>query len=205
MYFAEGVITTLVSLGTLKNLKCLPENFPCPATKGASSLTESDNRDGEEEEIIRVRQPTPAWPDQIPYPPTEENIQKLKAWFIKESSSSSFNITSAPLAKMVGPPMKIHLDPEARPVAIHKPIPIPHDWQDTVKEEGERDIQLDIIDRVPMGVPTTWHFTMVVVVKKSGKPCRTVDLSPLNKHCLCETFAFYKSPRQGDLQDIVHA
>ena len=28
---------------------------------------------------------------------------------------------------------------------------------------------------------------MVVVAKKSGKPRRTVDLSPLNKHCLRET------------------
>ena len=38
-----------------------------------------------------------------------------------------------------------------------------------------------------MGVPTTWQSRMVVVAKKSGKPRRTVDLSPLNKHCLRET------------------
>ena len=48
-------------------------------------------------------------------------------------------------------------------------------------------MSLEILEKVPMGVPTTWQSRMVVVSKKSGKSRRTVDLSPLNKHCLRET------------------
>ena len=83
--------------------------------------------------------------------------------------------------------MKIHLDPEARPIAGHKPIPIPFHWQETVKAELDRDCELGILEEVPMGTPTVWQSHMVVVPKKSGKPRRRVDLAPLNKHCLRET------------------
>ena len=83
--------------------------------------------------------------------------------------------------------MKIHIDPEAIPVAAYKPIPIPHHWQKIVKSKLDRDCELGIIEEVPVGVPTKWQLRMVVVAKKSGKPRRTVDLSPLNKHCLRET------------------
>ena len=38
-----------------------------------------------------------------------------------------------------------------------------------------------------MGVSTRWQSRMAVVAKKSGKPRRMVDLSPLNKQCLMET------------------
>ena len=75
--------------------------------------------------------------------------------------------------------MKIHVDPNAKPIAVHKPIPIPHHWQEQVKKDLDRDMKLGIIEKVPMGVPNTWQSRMVMVAKKSGKPRRTVDLSPL--------------------------
>ena len=80
----------------------------------ASSLTESDDRDKDDEEEVEVRerQPTPDCPNQLPFPATEKNVPKLKAWLIKEFGNSSFNILSAPLAKMLGPPMKIHIYPD---------------------------------------------------------------------------------------------
>ena len=65
--------------------------------------------------------------------------------------------------------------------------PFPHHWQFQVKADLDSNVMLGILEKVPMGVPTTWQSRMVVVAKKSGKPRRTVDLSPLNKHCLRET------------------
>ena len=50
MYFAEGVVNTLISLEALKNLGIVLHNFPCPYLETASSLTDRDDRDGEEEE-----------------------------------------------------------------------------------------------------------------------------------------------------------
>ena len=83
--------------------------------------------------------------------------------------------------------MKIIVDPNANPIVVHKPIPISHHWHEQVKKALDRDMKLGIIEKVPMGVPTTWQSRMVMVAKKSGKPRRTVDLFPLNKHCLRET------------------
>ena len=77
---------------------------------------------------------------------------------------------------MSDPFMKIHVDPNAKPIAVHKPIPIPHHWQEQVKKDLDRDMKLGIIEKVPMGVPNTWQSRMVMVAKKSGKPRRTVYL-----------------------------
>ena len=93
LYFAEGVNAMMVSLRALKNLGCVPEHWPLPASH-VYGLTEEDNKDKEEEkeEVIVTRQPTPNRPSQPPFPFTEENIPKLKEWLVKvfSASSSSF-------------------------------------------------------------------------------------------------------------------
>ena len=43
LYFAEGILNTLVSLTALKNLGCVSKNFPYPDVETASSLTEKDD------------------------------------------------------------------------------------------------------------------------------------------------------------------
>ena len=58
-----------------------------------------------------------------------------------------------------------------------------------------RDERLGVIERVPHGEPTTWCHRMVITRKHNGRPRRTVDLSPLNRHCLRETHGV-RSPFQ---------
>merc|ERR1712082_103161 len=66
LYFVEGILNTLVSLTALKNLGCVSRNFPYPDMETASSLTESDDRDDEEEyekeKIVTPRDKTPDRP-----------------------------------------------------------------------------------------------------------------------------------------------
>ena len=170
IYFADGVVTTLVSLGALKNLKCVPENFPLPPSDTASSLPERDEEEYEEDkQEAKPSQPTPNWPQELPFSATMENVPKLKAWLINKFPDSRFNTSSVPLAMMTGYPMKIHIDDKVYPVAIHKPIPIPHHWQAEVKAQLNRDEELGIIEQVPMGIPTRWQSRMVVMAKKNGK------------------------------------
>ena len=102
LYFAEGVNTTLVTLRALKNLGCVPEHWPLPASQ-AFGFTERDDWD-EEEELIIPRQPTPDRPCQPPFPCTEENIPKLKEWLTKQFSSSSLNTMSAQWPRCQVPP-----------------------------------------------------------------------------------------------------
>lgn len=79
------------------------------------------------------------------------------------------------------------LDPVAQPVAHHNPIPVPIYWRDEVKAGLDRDVRLGVIEPVPVGTPVTWCHRMVICPKKSGKPRRTVDLQPLNRHAVRET------------------
>ena len=59
---------TLVSLRALKNLGCVPEHWPLPASH-VYGLTEEDDKDEEEkEEVIVPRQPTSDRPSQPPFP-----------------------------------------------------------------------------------------------------------------------------------------
>jgi len=46
---------------------------------------------------------------------------------------------------------------------------------------------MGVIERVPFGEPVEWCHRMVMTRKHDGSPRRTVDLSPLNKHCQRET------------------
>ena len=59
LYFAEGVITTLVSLRALKNLGCVPEHWPLPAAHAYEVTEKVDVEDDDEDEVIGPRQPTP--------------------------------------------------------------------------------------------------------------------------------------------------
>jgi len=88
---------------------------------------------------------------------------------------------------MNGPLLKLMVDPDTEPVAVHTPVPVPIYWQKQVKAGLDRDVRLGVIEPVPIGESVTWCHRMVVCAKKDGSPRRTVDLQPLNAHALCET------------------
>nr|KAG5706167.1 hypothetical protein BaRGS_025789 [Batillaria attramentaria] len=134
------------------------------------------------------RQLPPPPPTSLPFPATEENRERLEQWLLDYYKSSSFNVCEhQPLPKMSGPPIRLMVDPDARPVAHHNPIPVPVHWQDDVKAGLDQGVRLGVIEPVPIGTPVTWCHKMVVCPKKSGKPRRTVDLQPLNRHATRET------------------
>ena len=129
----------------------------------------------------------PERPTAIPILPSDENIPQLESWLLSHFSKSTFDITSKPLPQMSGKPQKFHLVENALPYAAHSPIPIPHHWKEEIKTQLETDVEMGILQKVPVGEPTEWCMRMVVVAKKDGKPRRTVDFQPINKFCLRET------------------
>ena len=60
----------------------------------------------------------------------------------------------------------------------------------------DRDVELGIIEKVPVGEAVEWCSRMVTVRKKDGSPRITVDYQPLNKQCLRET---YPNPQPFDI------
>ncbi len=136
------------------------------------------------------RSAPPQRPTKLPFPCTPENNDRMKAWLLERYASSTFNTCPhRALPCMAGPPVEIHVDPNATPKACHKPTSIPVHWQQKVYEDLLRDEALGVVERVPYGEPVTWCHRMVVTRKHDGSPRRTVDLSPLNKFCQRETFA----------------
>ncbi|XP_043204419.1 uncharacterized protein LOC122371791 [Amphibalanus amphitrite] len=134
------------------------------------------------------RQTPPPKPTELPMPATESNVDALRQWLADYYSASTFNTCEhQPLTPMDGPPLRIMLRPDAEPVAHHKAIPVPLHWQTEVKAALDRDVQLGVIEPVPIGEPVTWCHRMVVVSKKSGSPRRCVDLQPLNRCAARET------------------
>ena len=118
-----------------------------------------------------------------------ENNVKMRDWLLEEFGSSTFNTCPhRPLPCMSGPPVEMHIKDNVTPKAVHKAVPVPVHWQEQVLADLRRDEKLGVIEKVPYGEPVTWCHRMVVTRKHDGSPRRTVDLSPLNKHCERETF-----------------
>ena len=45
-------------------------------------------------------------------------------------------------------PLPLHVDPDTRPVAVHKPALVPIHWQDKVYADLERDVRIGVLERV---------------------------------------------------------
>ena len=84
-------------------------------------------------------------------------------------------------------PLQLHIDPKAKPVAVHKPALVPIHWQDKVYSDLERDYQIGVLEKVSQNTPTIWCSRMVVTSKADSTPRRTVDLQPLNGHSVHQT------------------
>ena len=125
----------------------------------------------------------------LPFECTPANNSKMEEWLLHRFASSTFNTCPhRPLPCMTGPPVEIHLEDGVIPRAVHTAAPVPIHWQEQVLSDLKRDEALGVIERIPYGEPVSWCHRMVVTRKHNGTPSRTVDLSPLNKHCKRETF-----------------
>jgi hypothetical protein len=72
----------------------------------------------------------------LPCDPTIENLSILKQFILDRFSSSAFNVCehqSLPL--MSGSePLRLHVDPAAKPTAIRTPSQVPLAWHASVRE-----------------------------------------------------------------------
>ena len=55
---------------------------------------------------------------------------------------------------MVGPPVAFHVAKDAKPVQLTTPAPVPLHWQEKVRQDLDRDVNLGVLERVPYGEPT---------------------------------------------------
>lgn len=179
VYFVRSAKDLYLSLGACKGLGLVPEDFPRHTQMVGAACSEQSQGN----ETYQV----PPRPNDMPYPPLEENIARLEGWLLKHFSSTTFNTSRSPLPVMAGPPHHIHLIPGATPHACHTPASVPKHWEVEVKAQLDEDVRRGVIEPVPAGEATDWCARMVVVAKKNGQPRRTVDFQRLNACCKRET------------------
>ena len=85
------------------------------------------------------------------------------------------------------PPLELFIDREAKP-ACHKPSKVPIHFKKIVEDELRRDVKLGVLEEVPPNTPTTWCSRMCIQTKKNGKPRRVIDLQPVSKHAVRQTY-----------------
>ena len=72
-------------------------------------------------------------------------------------------------------PLQLFVDPNVKPVAIHKEAIIPIHLNARVKADQNRDVRLGILEKVNINSLVKWLSRMLVMMKKDGSPRRIID------------------------------
>ena len=188
VYITDDATKMFLSREACVALQLISHDFPTVGDIALNTISDSETKHELAPCGCPRRKLPPPIPTELPFPPTEENRPKLEQHLRDLYKGSTFNVCPHQcLPRMSGPPMRLMIDETATPVAHHTPVPVPLHWHAEVKAGLDQDVRLNVIEPVPVGEPVTWCHRMVVCAKKSGKPRRTVDLQPLNKHALRET------------------
>ena len=194
VYVSPDVKGFYLSNDVMKQLLIVPLNFPCVG--GAAEIdTLQDSVD--EPCTCPKRTLPPGLPSKLPFAPVPENIPKMLEYLLNRYGPSTFNDCPHHLIpKIPGPPISIHVDPNATPVSCNVPVQVPLHYLDEVERMLKQDEAMGVISKVPHNVPTKWCHRMLVREKEnSGKLRKVIDLSPLNKHTIREVHAM-RSPFQ---------
>ena len=184
-YVCQNVENTYLSKTAMKDLGIVPKKL-----EPTVSACEEDDGNGNACNCPRRGEPPPPCPDSLPdgLLDSEENIPKIKNWLLKMFADTAFNTCEhQPLPLMTGEPLRIYVDPNAKPVAVHNPASIPIHWRNQVKEDLDRDVRIGVLEKVPVNTPSVWCSRMVVTSKANGTPRRTVDMQRLNKWSVRQT------------------
>ena len=191
VYVSRSIGKAFLCREALIALGAISQDFPAvPTVQPMSAVASAADETSQRCSCPQRSQQPPPLPDELPdhITPSEENVPVLKEWLLNYYASTTFNTCEhQTLPMMSGEPLQLHVDPKAKPVAIHKPALVPLHWQDQVYKDLERDVKLGVLERVAPNTPTTWCFRMVVTAKSDGTPRRTVDLQPLNRHSVRQT------------------
>ena len=169
MYFAKNTRGCLLSEKALRDLHILPKQFPSVVHSAVSRTFVPDGPKAKCGCLKRC--PPPNLPTMLPFPATTKRIPDLDKFIRCFFMASAFNsCTHQPLPAMTGEEMTVTLRKDAKPFAVHCPIPIPLHWESEVLAQIWNDVALGIIEPVPSTTPTVWCSRMVVIPKKEGTP-----------------------------------
>ena len=151
IYVSSKISKAFLCREALTELGSIPANFPAvPVRWPKDSLASAvDMEDARCSCPQRSPQP-PELPTHLPdgIPATNEHVPALKQWLLDYYAASTFNnCEHQHLPMMKCEPLQLHVDPNAKPVAVHKPALVPIHWQDKVFNDLERDVKLGVLEK----------------------------------------------------------
>ena len=164
-YVCTRVNKIYISRQGLRQLNIIGDDFPLPNNTEVSSIS---NKETGCDCGCPIREfsppPPPAYPSQL-----DGDVAKLKEYLLCHYASSVFNTCECQdLPKLPGPPLRLNVDPAAKPVACHRVQPVPLHWQEKVQDDLLRDVKLGVLEKLPTNTPTTWLSRMVITAKSNG-------------------------------------
>ena len=125
---------------------------------------------------VRAEAPDPLTHREVPGFDNMSN-EGLRRFIIKRYMKSGFNnCRIQPLKIMYSDkPLQLFVDPNVKPVAIHKAAIIPIHLKARVKADLDRDVRLGILEKVDVNSPVKWLSRMIVIMEKDGSPWRIID------------------------------
>ena len=142
-YVSSTIPYTFLSREACVDMGLIHASFPSigschsTATLAASTTCTNTGVSGPDEPPCScpLRQPPPTNPPVLPCDPTEENLPLLRQYILARYAASSFNTCEhQPLPLMRdSPPLRLFVDKEAKPVAVHSPAAVPKHWEAQVQ------------------------------------------------------------------------
>ena len=124
IYVASGIQDCYISCDAMRDLKIINKHFPLPGSsdRPLCGLCVAAPKADEHACDYPRRSGPPSAPPFLPFSATEDNIPRMKVWLLEHFASSTFNqCPHQVLPVMEGPPLKIHLDPNATPRHVSTP------------------------------------------------------------------------------------
>ena len=193
VYIATNASRVFLNREACEQLGLVPKNFPqinqIEDCHEVNSLP-NDESTTEPQCTCPKRELPPLLPSSLPS--SEKDEQKLKVmlkdWILKRYASSTFNTCEhQTLPAMTGEPLRLFVDPTAKPTAVHTPSPVPIHHQKEAKAGLDRDVRLGVIQPIKVNTPVQWCARCVWATKSDGSPRRTVDLQGLNSASVRQT------------------
>ena len=132
---------------------------------------------------------SPPRPTFIPYEAISENREKLEMWIVNYYACSAFNkCRHSIVPKISADTLTIHFKDNVEPHAVHNAISVPRHWKKEVKAAIDRDVALNTLKPMPMGLSSIWCTQMAVVANDNGSPRRVMDYQTLNAATYRKTY-----------------
>ena len=159
IYVSDKIEKAFLCQEALVTLGGLPVNFPqVPAPQPRDFVSAMEAPLSSPCPCPKRGQNPPPIPSELPLglKATKENLPDIKEWLLDYYSATAFNTCEhQPLPMMTCEPLRLFVDPNAKPVAVHKPALVTIHWREKVYQDLERDVRLGILEKVHRNTPVT--------------------------------------------------